>query len=166
MAPWSIVLSLLSAFVGASLNNLYNRLHVRKQNRLQTTLRVFEEFNSKEMFESRQQAYDLLKKNLSCEYPLPLNDLSSKFDSREINHVFRVLYFFEKLVVLDRYRQLESSLAWRLFDIVYSYWLCECIEPQLKVEMGVNSNWADLLLRVSGIEAQLQKGKVKRLLSR
>src|SRR2546423_5766853 len=112
MSLWTLVLSLMSAFIGASLNNFYNRLHVTRQNRIQTTLRLFDEFNSKEMFESRQLAYNFLKRNLSSEHPLSLDEISTNIQTQDLNHVYRIFYFFDKLVLLDRYNQLEPSLAW------------------------------------------------------
>ena len=157
MSLSTILLSLLSAFIGATLNNLYNRFHTKRQNKLQNTMRLFDEFHSKEMLESRNKAYYKLIDNLSHEHPVSLDEIQHNLGHEEFYHIQRVLYFFEKVIVLNSYGQLESPLIWRLLGDIFSYWLHKCLNPQLHIERSMDSNWVGLLEFINGLETQLQK---------
>jgi hypothetical protein len=149
----TVILSLLSAIAGASLNMLFNRLLARRQNKIQNTWRVYHDFQSKEMLDSRHRASETLRANVAKQNPLSLNELKAS-NYEEFYHISRVVHFIEMMVTLSKHNQVDTKLLKNLLGDVLQPWYDEKLLAHYAIERRSASPWSPLVSAVDGLAQQ------------
>ncbi len=147
MLELTVILSLISAVIGAvigaAVTGISDRRLAKRQNRIQLTLKIFDEFHLEGMLTSRDSAMPLLIENCKSS-KFPINILKDKISKDDFFHVSNVLHFMEKVTVLCQYKQLDHKMMTRLCGRYLAMWYIDCLEPQSIIEMKNNSEWVTL----------------------
>lgn len=154
MVTITILVSIISALLGASLNGLFNRLIARRQYRLQNTLRVYDEYNAKDMLEARHRASSILKANLSQHVPLTIKELKDSLAVEEFYNISRVVRFMEKLATLAEHKQIDRKLTARILGNDLDNWYEVYLARYYEMEKSLINNWFPLSRAIEGLRRQ------------
>ncbi len=116
------LLGIIGAFAGAWVANRYEKREKLIQDRKDTTIALYNEYQNSEMLKARIETQYIFAQNNKVENPLPLSELRETLDIEKWLHVAMVMTFFEKLGILLENDYLDLDLSKRLLQYDFQYW--------------------------------------------
>lgn len=142
----ALIGAIVGSFASALLTSFYMRQEQRKQIQIQTTMNLYNEFQSKNMLASRIKADKLLDENRSSERPLSFMGLHKELDEENWHHLTLIVHFWEKFSVLYQSNYLDNKLArtflGRYFDYYFSRYFKALGRESLEKDESLQSGWA------------------------
>lgn len=118
----SIAAVIIGALVSVVISTLFARREQMRKIQIETTLRLFEQYQSNEMVTSRNKANKLLSENKKQPRPLSYGELYDRLPSEEYDHIARILQFFTQVAVLHRAKYLDHKLVHASLGRYFEFW--------------------------------------------
>jgi hypothetical protein len=141
-----IIIALVSAFLGAIASAYFANNANLKQNRIQTTLQMYSDFQSQDMLETRHQAEKFIMENRE----LSLSQLSS-INEHQFRYVSLIIHYFEQLSILKKHGYIDKRLLKGLFGRYYIFWHKNYFQHLFEKEY-LHSEWRDLIASLNELE--------------
>jgi len=119
---YSLISAIFGAIIGSLVTSFFASKEQRRQNQVETTLNLFERFQSSDMLLSRINAEEIFSKNLQLEQPLSYAQLKEKLDVSDWQHISKVLHFYEQFSSLHQTKYLDNVLAASLIGTHFVSW--------------------------------------------
>ncbi|CAG1010409.1 hypothetical protein ANRL4_04186 [Anaerolineae bacterium] len=139
------VLGIAGAFAGAWLANRYERRGQREQEKRDSTIKLYEEFQSPDTLQARIVARSVFTENLKKDCPLTINEMRENLDPVQWHAVSVVITFFERLGVLLKNDYLDQKLTKSLFAYDFSWWYGSYIERFVKEDDKIEAAWGQYI---------------------
>lgn len=104
----------------------------RAQHRLETTFAMHREFHSLEMTRSRSLAAQTVRSNRSFSF----DEMRRKLSPEVIQHVWNVMYFYQRLCLAIKFKDVHRSYIAEMFGENFCWWYSKSYKHQL-----VPLNW-------------------------
>jgi hypothetical protein len=119
----ALVGAIIGALLTALLANHFSQRERKIQTQIQTTLSLYQQYQSTEMLTSRIKADDTLsRQKLDTKISLSLEELHGKLEQEDWFHISRVLHFFEYVSILHKEKYLDEHLMKSTLGDYFDYW--------------------------------------------
>jgi len=142
----SAIVSVGVGLLGVIIGSASSWLLVWRQHQLSTVLDLHREFNSGQLARSRHVASKLVAQNPAKTYL----ELYQKLSVEDMADVWAVVYFYQRLWLLVKHRQIQRKYVPELFAENFYYWLTVSYESQLMPldlpvarQVAAFRNWMD-----------------------
>jgi hypothetical protein len=142
------VFGIIGAFAGAWLANRYERRSQKLQERRDTTMNLYVEFQNPDMLHARILARVVFERNKKRQNPLSLNQMREKLKTEEWHAVSVGITFFEKLGVFLKNDYLDTKLARSLFEHDFRWWYDKYIEKFVKDDK-LEATWSQAIEHIN-----------------
>ncbi len=122
-----IVVSVGAGLVGALVGAVAAWFAGRAQHRLETTFAMHREFHSPEMTRSRNLAGQTVTDHRSSSFA----QIRATLPPDVTQHVWNVMYFYQRLYLAIRFRDVYGSHVPEMFGETFYWWYSTCYEHQL-----------------------------------
>jgi hypothetical protein len=120
-------LPLATGLVGTVLGAAIAWFAGRRTDRLKTAFDMHREFHSLEMTRSRNRAGATVRRYPSYDF----DDLRRRLDPDDAQHVWNVLYFYQRLSLAVRYRNVHARYIGDMFGENFVWWYLKSYRQQL-----------------------------------
>jgi hypothetical protein len=160
MGVTELLAAILGAIVGSALGGYISFVSqtraVARSERVQRTLRLYEEWQGTPMLTVRTRASWILQQNLTTGSPKSFSQLArSLLDAEKEDDwtaVSRVVHFFEMVTKLLDEGEIHSPMFWRLFGRYVDYWhdtaLDQLIEISEREDTAIEAGWSSAIRRL------------------
>ena len=132
------LVSLGSGLIGTLVGAVIAWLVGRRQHRVETTFAMHQEFHSAEMTKSRGAAGKTVREH----YPKNYDELRRTLEPEVAQHVWNVMYFYQRLWLAIKYNNIHTKYVPELFGENFWWWYLKSYEVQLvKLEEEGKENW-------------------------
>lgn len=128
----AILVPIAAGLVGTVVGAIVAWFAGRAQHRLETTFAMHREFHSPEMTRSRNLAGQTVRDNRSSSF----EDMRVKLSPEVTQHVWNVMYFYQRLCLAIKLRDVHRSYIPEMFGENFCWWYSKSYEHQL-----VPLNW-------------------------
>jgi hypothetical protein len=122
-----IVVSIGAGLVGTLVGAVAAWFAGRAHHRLETTFAMHREFHSPEMTRSRNLAGQTVADHRSCSFA----EMRATLPPDVTQHVWNVMYFYQRLCLAIRFRDVYGSHIPEMFGETFCWWYSTCYEHQL-----------------------------------
>jgi hypothetical protein len=124
----SVATGLIGTLVGAAIAWFVGR----RQYRLEATSIMHREFNAPEMTHSR----NLAGKTVRQQYPKNFDVIRTTLDPEETQHVWNVMYFYQRLWLAIKYQNIHKKYVCEMFGENFYWWYIKSYQVQLVAPEG------------------------------
>ena len=146
----SILLSTALGLVGMLIVSSVTWWVTKKATATEATLRLYEEWNSESMIATRHTIQEA-KEFFDRDEKTPFDSKFRSISPENRAHIWKIIYFYEKLYVMVSNHQCNNKLIPDLFGETFYWWYVNCFESKLlPLENRISSirirslkNWLD-----------------------
>ena len=120
-------LPLASRLVGTVLGAAIAWFTTRRTDRLKTAFAMHREFHSSEMTRSRNEAGSTVRRYPSYDF----DNMRRRLDQNDTQHVWNVMYFYQRLSLTVRYRSVHARYVGEMFGENFVWWYLKSYQKQL-----------------------------------
>lgn len=124
---------ILGAVLGGILTYIFSTRERSNQNQIETTLKLYERYETPEMQSSRALAIHLLGENLRIEKPKTFRQLKESAGQASWYHLMKVCQFFEQVSVLQKAHFLDDKLLKATLANTFTNWFVGYLNPMFEL---------------------------------
>jgi hypothetical protein len=133
----TVAAALIGTVVGAGIAWLAGR----RQHRLQTAFAMHREFHAPEMTHSRNLAGKTVTEHRSDSFEI----MRSELPPEETQHIFNVLYFYQRLWLAIKFKNIQESYIPEMFGENFCWWYVKSYTDQLPMKWQAGRHIAELM---------------------